>query len=168
MKFKIGELARQAGCRVVTIRYYEKEGLLRRPERSDGNYRLYDEGDLERLRFIRRCRLHGMSLREVGELLSFQDQPRQSCDWISALVRRHMDNVDAQIAGLQHLREHLERLLRSCDGGRAADCGILEHLRREEDCARCCGQWREQPSGRERAALDAEHGEGAGDAAQSG
>ena len=63
MAYKIGELARHVGCRVVTIRYYEKEGLLRSPERTAGNYRLYDETDVERLRFIQRCRSLDMSLK---------------------------------------------------------------------------------------------------------
>lgn len=137
MAYKIGELARHVGCRVVTIRYYEKEGLLRSPERTAGNYRLYDEADVERLRFIRQCRLHGMALHEIRELLSFQDQPRQSCDWITALVQRHLANVDTQIAALTHLREHLASLLHACAGGKAADCGILAQLRKGENCRRC-------------------------------
>lgn len=137
MAYKIGELARHVGCRVVTIRYYEKEGLLRSPERTAGNYRLYDETDVERLRFIRQCRLHGMALHEIRELLSFQDQPRQSCDWITALVQQHLANVDVQIAALTHLREHLASLLHACTGGRAADCGILAQLRKGESCRRC-------------------------------
>lgn len=62
MKVKIGELAKMTGCQVVTIRYYEKEGLLKRPERTERNYRLYGEEDMARLRFIRHCRQHGMSL----------------------------------------------------------------------------------------------------------
>ena len=62
---KIGELAKKTGCQVVTIRYYEKEGLLPEPERSEGNYRLYSEADIERLRFIRHCRHHDMKLAEI-------------------------------------------------------------------------------------------------------
>ena len=53
MQVQIGELAKRSDCKVVTIRYYEKEGLLPEPLRSSGNYRLYDEGHLERLQFIR-------------------------------------------------------------------------------------------------------------------
>ena len=58
MKVKIGELAKMTGCQVVTIRYYEKEGLLKRPERTERNYRLYGDEDIARLRFIRHCRQH--------------------------------------------------------------------------------------------------------------
>ena len=68
MKVKIGELAKMTGCQVVTIRYYEKEGLLKRPERTERNYRLYGEEDMARLRFIRHCRQHGMSLDEISRI----------------------------------------------------------------------------------------------------
>ncbi len=56
MQIKIGELAKRTECQAETIRYYEKEGLLPQPSRSGGNYRLYDEEHIERLRFIRHCR----------------------------------------------------------------------------------------------------------------
>ncbi|WP_300882315.1 MerR family transcriptional regulator, partial [uncultured Desulfovibrio sp.] len=71
MKVKIGELAKMTGCEVVTIRYYEKEGLLKKPERTEGNYRIYEDDDIARLRFIRHCRQHGMSLSEIRALLAF-------------------------------------------------------------------------------------------------
>lgn len=104
MKMRIGELARMAGCQVVTIRYYEKEGLLPPPERSDGNYRLYDEAQVERLRFIRHCRLHGMTLDEIRQLLEFQENPVSDCSWVDELVSRHIENVNSQIASLQQLK----------------------------------------------------------------
>ena len=68
-KLKIGELARMAGCQVVTIRYYEREGLLPEPARSDGNYRLYTSQHLEQLHFIRHCRSVEMTLEDIRLLL---------------------------------------------------------------------------------------------------
>lgn len=68
MEIKIGELAKRTGCEVVTIRYYEKEGLLPEPARSDGNFRLYGAAHVERLRFIRHCRSLDMSLSEIRTL----------------------------------------------------------------------------------------------------
>ena len=85
MKVKIGKLAKMTGCEVVTIRYYEKEGLLKEPERTEGNYRVYGEDAQERLRFIRHCRQHGMKLSEIRELLAFSDNPTVSCDWVNNL-----------------------------------------------------------------------------------
>lgn len=134
---KIGELARQAGCQTVTIRYYEREGLLGRPERTEGNYRVYSAEDLDRLRFIRHCRLHGMTLDEIRDLLAFRDHPRQDCAWINALVERHIREVDEQIASLQHLKGHLERLLHQCSGAQGGSCGILKGLREGTRCPSC-------------------------------
>ncbi len=136
MKVKIGELARMAGCQVVTIRYYEKEGLLPAPERSAGGYRLYDEAQAERLRFIRHCRVHGMSLGEIRSLLAYQENPVADCGWIGALVQRRIEAVDRQIAELKALRGRLERLGRTCAGG-AGGCGILKSLGASDGCPFC-------------------------------
>lgn len=137
MRLTIGALAKLAGCQAVTIRYYEKEGLLPRPPRSEGNYRIYGEKEADRLRFIRHCRLHGMSLGDIRALLAFRDHPTASCDWINALVARHIANVEAQITELTHLRDHLRELLRSCSGDKGGDCGILARLDRCAECPVC-------------------------------
>lgn len=76
---KIGELAEKSHCNTETIRYYEKVGLLPEPERSEGNYRLYRNIHLERLRFIRNCRSLDMTHEEIRGLLAFMDGPAQDC-----------------------------------------------------------------------------------------
>ena len=134
---KIGELAKKSGCQVVTIRYYEKEGLLPPPERSEGNYRIYGQEDLDTLRFVRHCRLHGINLAEIRELLAFKARPTQNCEWITLLVEKHIRSVDEQIASLQHLREHLLELSSRCQGGKGAGCGILRSLEEDGDCPYC-------------------------------
>ena len=120
MKVKIGELAKMTGCEVVTIRYYEKEGRLKEPERTEGNYRVYGEDAQERLRFIRHCRQHGMKLSEIRELLAFSDNPTVSCDWVNNLIKQHIESVEKQINDLTHLKKHLESLYHKCDGGKKA------------------------------------------------
>ncbi len=137
MPLKIGELARLAGCQVVTIRYYEKEGLLPPPERTDSNYRLYGDDAVERLHFIRRCRLHGMNLAEIRDLLAFKDNPSVSCAWINDLVDKHIADVERQIASLQHLKMHLEALRHACAGDHREGCGIIATLDHGSPCA-CC------------------------------
>jgi MerR family transcriptional regulator, mercuric resistance operon regulatory protein len=64
-EFHIGELSRQTGCNVETIRYYERIGLLPRPSRSTTRYRIYDTADVRRLAFVRRARELGFTLDEV-------------------------------------------------------------------------------------------------------
>ena len=137
MKVKIGELAKMTGCQVVTIRYYEKEGLLKRPERTERNYRLYGDEDIARLRFIRHCRQHGMSLDEIRTLLVYSDHPTGSCDWINRLIRTHIEAVEQQIRDLEHLKAHLESLYHKCDGSREGGCGILKSLIDGENCQYC-------------------------------
>lgn len=133
---KIGDLAKIVGCKDVTIRYYEKEGLLANPARTTGNYRLYGKEERERLEFILHCRRHGMGLDEVRELLSFRDCPRPDCTWITELIDSHIAGVDRQMASLGHLREHLEHLRQRCSGGHhGADCGIMHSL---DDSSSCC------------------------------
>ncbi|MDL2317175.1 Cd(II)/Pb(II)-responsive transcriptional regulator [Desulfovibrio sp. OttesenSCG-928-A18] len=136
---KIGELAKKTGCKVVTVRYYEKEGLLTAPERSEGNYRVYGREDLERLEFIMHCRRHGMKLEEIRKLLAFRDQPQRDCTWVSELIGRHIDNVDEQIRSLEHLKYHLERLQRRCEGGHSGErCGIMRELDKPELYCETC------------------------------
>ncbi len=137
MNVRIGELAKLTGCQVVTIRYYEKEGLLRQPERTESNYRLYTDKDIEHLRFIRHCREHGMTLAEIRELLAFKDHPTVNCDWIHSLIERHIANVDQQIASLTHLKKHLQSLLHKCSGGKRSECSILVSLNQGESCPYC-------------------------------
>ena len=70
---KIGELAERTDCQVESIRYYEQEKLLPEPARNRGNYRVYGEEHVERLSFIRNCRLLDMSLAQIRALLGFYD-----------------------------------------------------------------------------------------------
>src|SRR3546814_2104109 len=87
MPMKIGELAKRTESTVETIRYYEKEGLLPEPSRSDGNYRLYGEEHIERLRFIRHCRTLDMALDEVRTLLRYRDRSEEHTSELQSLMR---------------------------------------------------------------------------------
>ena len=143
----IGELAKATGCKVVTIRYYEKEGLLAYPERSEGNYRLYGRADLERLEFVMHCRKHGMSLGEIKELLAFRDRPHRDCTWVSTLLDTHIARVDARITSLEHLKTHLEQLRQRCAGGQDGDrCGIMRGLNDKQACCAGCANCESEPA----------------------
>jgi Cd(II)/Pb(II)-responsive transcriptional regulator len=137
MKIKIGELAKITGCRIVTIRYYEKEGLLPKPDRTGANYRLYGDKEIERLRFIRHCRHHGLKLSEIRELLAFKDNPEMDCSWVGRLIEGHIAKVAEQIASLTHLKAHLEALLPKCSVDKKGECGILKSLNQAASCPYC-------------------------------
>lgn len=134
---KIGELAKITGCLPVTIRFYEKKGLLEAKNRTKANYRVYSREDVERLKFIRHCRQHGISLAEIRQLLDFQANPAADCQWINRLIMKHLAKIDKQIDDLRHLRSHLAALSQACAGNRREGCGILESLRDSSDCAQC-------------------------------
>ncbi len=126
--FTIGHLAGRTGVKVQTIRYYERIGLLPEAPRSEGNRRLYHEGDIERLAFIRHARALGFSLEAIRELLSLSDDPEQSCAAADAIARRQLDQVTRRIAQLEALRAELGRMIEQCRGGRISDCRVIEVL----------------------------------------
>lgn len=140
--FRIGELARRTGCQAETIRYYESEGLLPAPGRSDANYRLYGEPHAERLGFIRHCRALDMTLDEIRALLALRDGAAD-CSGVNALLDEHIGHVAAKIAALQELQAELQALRARCNSTRpAGDCEILQGLaggaRQPRRRAGCC------------------------------
>lgn len=132
---KIGELARQAGCLVETVRYYEREGLLQPVIRDQANnYRHYDSAHLERLMFIRRCRTLDMTHDEIRVLLQARSQPDADCGTVNALIDEHLHHVQARICELNMLENQLNELRSHCNANRATrDCGILRELEQTEE-----------------------------------
>lgn len=126
---KIGELAKRTGCPVETIRYYEREGLLPVPDRSEGNYRLYTIEHVERLSFVRHCRSLDMTIGEIRILLIYHDAPESKCGEVNTLLDGHIAQVEKRIVQLNKLKSQLRELRRLCgEGGMAKDCGILNEL----------------------------------------
>lgn len=127
---RIGELALAASTSAETIRYYEKEGLLPKPDRGGNNYRSYGDAHLDRLRLIRNCRALDMSHGEIRAILQLADDHDAGCGGINALFDEHIRHVDARIAELQHLKSQLSDLRQRCGQTRktAEDCGILHGL----------------------------------------
>jgi len=126
---KIGELAKLADCQVETVRYYEREGLLPTPARSEGNYRLYSSEHLVRLTFIRNCRTLDMTLDEIRSLLALMDSPEESCEGVNSLVDEHIEHVQARVTSLMALQQQLVELRHRCVTKQGMDkCGILQKL----------------------------------------
>lgn len=130
----IGELAERAGCTVQIIRHYEKIGLLPETRRTSGNRRIYSEGEASRLVFIRHSRELGFSLDDIRQLLSFSDQPNQSCEDINAIAREHLSVVQERLARLRSMERELKRMVQECSGGKVAECRIIEILADHSKC----------------------------------
>lgn len=136
MLIKIGELATRTGATVETIRYYEKERLLPKPARSQGNYRLYNEAHFERLQFILHCRTLDMTLDEVRTLLQYRDKPDENCGEVNVLLDEHIDAVETRMEELIQLKQHLLALRQKCASEVLAEsCGIL-HALADNSCHR--------------------------------
>lgn len=128
----IGLLARQAGCSVPTIRYYEDIGLLPAVPRTEGGRRVYGKETVRRLSFIRRCRDFGFSIEQVRELVGLVDEPSRPCVEVREVAAKHLAQVRDKLAELQALERSMAAFVGSCDtacaGGAAVDCTILEDL----------------------------------------
>ena len=129
MEIRIGDLAKRSGCEVVTIRYYEKIGLLPHPTRTDSGYRAYTSAEIERLRFIARGRDMGFRLDEVRRLLQLASDERLYFDDVDRLARTHLTDIRARQEDLRRMADELERVIISCHGGQRAECTILSTLR---------------------------------------
>jgi Cd(II)/Pb(II)-responsive transcriptional regulator len=126
---KIGELSTASATPIETIRFYEREGLLPPPARTQGNFRVYDAPHLERLQFIRYCRGLDMSLDEVRVLLRFKDDPTDDCGDVDALLDEHIGHVVTRIKELKVLEKQLKELRQRCGASRRGEaCGILAGL----------------------------------------
>jgi DNA-binding transcriptional MerR regulator len=119
---KIGEVAERTGTTTKTIRYYESIGLLPEPTRTDAGYRDYDDGAVDRLRFVRQAQSSGLSLTEIRSVLELKDAGARSCEHTTALVERHLAEIDDQIARLRAARAELETLAARAAGLDPADC----------------------------------------------
>jgi DNA-binding transcriptional MerR regulator len=128
----IGELADRLGLNTRTIRYYESIELLPEPERSTSGYRVYDEGDVDRLGFIKSAQRLGLALDEIREVLAFRDRGEAPCEYVSGLITKEVTDIDRRLKELRHLRRELVALKARAgevDGRSGRICGLIEHVR---------------------------------------
>ncbi len=126
--FSIGELSKQSGVNIETIRYYEKIGIMPVTNRSAGGYRIYGADHLKRLSFVRRSRQLGFSLDEIRGLLRLVDGHAYTCAEVHALTLDHVAEIRRKIADLKRLKRVMEEMAAQCSGGRAPECAIVDAL----------------------------------------
>lgn len=129
----IGQVAKASGVGVETIRFYEREGLIAEPSRRASGYRQYSFEAVRRIRFVRRAKELGFTLREIGELLSLRAQSAEPQPEVRAIAEAKVANINERIKDLERIRAVLETLSQSCCGSGAADeCPILAVLETDE------------------------------------
>ena len=124
----IGEASARSNVKVPTIRYYEQIGLLPQPPRTEGNRRLFGEGDMRRLAFIRHARELGFDIAAIRALLTLQDNPSQPCATADAIAQARLVDVDQRIRSLSALKAELELMVEGCRHGKVCDCRVIEVL----------------------------------------
>lgn len=131
----IGQLASAAGVTVEALRFYEKQGLLAEPQRSDSGYRQYPAEAIKRVRFIQHAKEVGFTLSDIGELLALRQDRHTSCADIKARATGKIEQIERKIEELQRIRDALQRMAQKCSGSKASssECPILEELDDHEE-----------------------------------
>lgn len=132
-ELKIGQLAKQVGVNIETIRYYERRNLLGPTSRLPSGYRLYNHEAQRRLQFIKNAQVLGFTLHEIEELLDLQVSSKARCGDVQRKAEAKLKHVEAKVRDLQSLATALSRLIRDCRIGQPTDrCPILQSLGKTE------------------------------------
>lgn len=133
-KITIGQLAKQTGLTAVTIRHYEKIGLLH-PKRLASGYRSYHQNDIMSLNLIKQAKKLGFSLTEVSEFLQLDEKKAKGHD-VKLLIQKKMTRIEEQLNFLTRLKKTYQKLLKSCSGSMLLqDCPIMKTLKHSKDCS---------------------------------
>ncbi|WP_374602340.1 Cu(I)-responsive transcriptional regulator [Arenimonas sp.] len=128
----IGEASALTGVSAKMIRHYESTGLIPPASRTLANYRLYSDADLHRLRFIKRSRTLGFSMKQIGQLLGLWSDPGRSSAVVKKLALAHARDLSQRIAEMQAMQRTLEKLAKNCHGDNRPECPILDDLAADE------------------------------------
>lgn len=129
-EYFVGQLAKEVGINLETVRYYEKLELLPKPKRKESRYRIYDEMDLKRLLFIKRAKELGFTLKEIKELFGLRIDFEAKCGDVKHLTEKKLKDVDNRIRDLKKIRSVLVKLINHCVNEEVSsdECPILESI----------------------------------------
>jgi MerR family mercuric resistance operon transcriptional regulator/MerR family copper efflux transcriptional regulator len=115
---KIGEVAKQAGVSVDTVRYYERVGVLPEPDRRPSGYRIYEPATVDRIKLTRELQAIGFALPDVVDALAAHDTGGATCESERWRLQAVLDRVDEKIAELTTLRQRILDTQQACEDGR--------------------------------------------------
>lgn len=121
-RYTISQLAKAAEVPTTTIRYYERVGIVEPEDRSQGNYRLYSDESLRRVRFIRAAQAIGFTLDDVKILLGTRNSKAPTCREVQGLIEERLADIDARLKDLRHVQRVLRVSLEKCRGTERDDC----------------------------------------------
>ena len=131
MNMRIGELSKNTGFQVETLRFYEKQGLLAPVSRTESGYREYDKESLKQLQFIQQAKSVGFSLNEISELLTLRvERDQRSCGDVKSIAEQKLVQIESKLNELNKMRKALHKITDACCGGLepATSCTILNAL----------------------------------------
>ncbi len=129
---RIGDVAKQVGMTVEAVRFYERQGLLPKPPRTEAGYRIYADADLRRLQFIRQAKRLGFSLQEIVRILRLRERGHCPCEEVIETLERHLRETEDQLQRLQAFRDEIAGTLKQWkrNGTRRVPgkviCGLIE------------------------------------------
>ena len=124
----IGEASELTGVTAKMIRHYEASGLIPAASRTFANYRLYTDADIHRLRFVKRARNLGFSMKQIEALLSLWSNPRRASAQVKKVAQAHADELAKKVRELQSMQRTLAKLATHCHGDARPECPILDDL----------------------------------------
>lgn len=128
----IGQLAKSSGVNAKLIRHYETIGLIPKATRTESGYRVYSENDIQFLRFIKRARGLGFSMKEIKKLVGLWRNKGRASREVKALALAHLQELEIKIKEMQEMAENLKRLARQCHGDHRPECPIIGGLENED------------------------------------
>ena len=128
LSYAIGEMSKRTGVNIETIRYYERIDLMPKPDRTAGGNRQYNQTQLKQLRFIKRSRGLGFSIREISALLSMPMKHSLTCSEVHCMTMTHLDSVQNKIASRIRLESVLSEMAAQCGRRDVPECPILDTL----------------------------------------
>ncbi len=128
-RYTISQLARAVAVPTSTLRYYERTGLLTPEDRSVGNYRLYGDKSLRRLRFIRAAQTVGFALDDIKAMLGEGNDRTLSCHEVQALIEARLADVETRLKDLRHVQRALKSSLAKCQESEGQACYVMDSLK---------------------------------------
>jgi len=126
--YAIGEMSQLTGVNIETVRYYERIGIMPKPDRTAGGNRQYNHDQLKRLAFVKKCRDLGFSLDEIRALLEMVDRNDFTCGEVHQMTISHLATVKSKLADLKRLEKTLGKMAAECSKGDVPKCPIIETL----------------------------------------
>lgn len=124
----IGEVSKRADTSSKMVRRYEEQGIIPKASRSDAGYRQYSENDVHILKFVKRSRELGFSMKDIKQLVGLWRNKGRSSSQVKNIATKHIDELEKKLKETQEMLKTLNHLVKNCQGDNRPDCPILEDL----------------------------------------